>query len=511
MSELLIKQECIIGVNTDVNSVHALDSDKVLYCSSNHVVVWMKFEKKQIFVHNCSPRERIQQIELCASHRTIAIIIVGENGTYIQLYDAIELRRKIIIRPNDGLPGSILGLSFTKDGKECLILGDAPDYMLSLWNLEKVPKMLASIRLATPSGKEIRHASICPSDGRLVCVSGNGIVRFFRIIDNLFRPVTVKLRGKQQDYVHHCWFQNDTIILATPSELIIIRNFETRSVIPIDGWNQFLVSIAPLSCGIIIGGNKGSIRLYHTVGEKELMLKLTRDVSCGEDANVLAFDSIESENLVLCLISSGKICTVLLSNFGVSQEDALVLTDVVPSLVNMDESKKLMICMDICSWKTILAIGTPDKSIRIWDYGNRSFDLLHSCEDEIVSLSLHPTGLHILICTKAYVELSDVHLTSLSSRWRQNIATNGGNSFSTGGQYFALLIGEFVQVYNSFTQDLVSTLRGHTALVQSVCWKDDDFQIATVGRDGVLCIWNTWTGDRIHRFGKVLIAFAIGI
>eukprot|EP00979_Chaetoceros_neogracilis_P014900 scaffold5005_cov267-Chaetoceros_neogracile.AAC.14 len=497
----LIKKDCIIGVNTSVKSVHALDSNKVLYCSSNHVVIWMKSEKKQTFVHHCSPRERIQHIELCSSRRTIAIVIIGQDGAYIIFYDASTLQRKKVIQPNDGIPERILGLSFSKDGKECLILGDEPEYVLSIWNVEKIPSILASVNLATPSGKEIRQASLCPSDGRLVSVSGNGIIRFFRIIDNIFRPVTVKLRGKQQDYIQHCWLKNDSIMLATTNELIVVCNFEMETAIPMEGWDQDLVSISPLARGILIGGSKGSIRLYHAVVENSFTeLKLTRSISFDEDANVLAFDSIESENVAICLVGSGRICTVLLSNFvPLHAEDAVSIVDIVPSLVQMEATGNQKIFLDICSWKTTLAIGTPNNTIRIWDYSNKMFDLLHLCKDEIVSLSLHPMGLQVLICTETGVELSAVNYSSLSLRWRHDLSTNGGSCFSNGGHYFALLIGEFVQVYDTFTQNLISTLRGHTAYVQSVCWKDDDVQIATIGRDGVICTWDTWTGDRTSR------------
>jgi WD40 repeat protein len=502
----LIKKDCIIGVNTSVKSVHALDSNKVLYCSSNHVVIWMKSEKKQTFVHHCSPRERIQHIELCSSRRTIAIVIIGQDGAYIIFYDASTLQRKKVIQPNDGIPERILGLSFSKDGKECLILGDEPEYVLSIWNVEKIPSILASVNLATPSGKEIRQASLCPSDGRLVSVSGNGIIRFFRIIDNIFRPVTVKLRGKQQDYIQHCWLKNDSIMLATTNELIVVCNFEMETAIPMEGWDQDLVSISPLARGILIGGSKGSIRLYHAVVENSFTeLKLTRSISFDVDANVLAFDSIESENVAICLVGSGRICTVLLSNFvPLHAEDAVSIVDTVPSLVQMEATGNQKIFLDICSWKTTLAIGTPNNTIRIWDYSNKMFDLLHLCKDEIVSLSLHPMGLQVLICTETGVELSAVNYSSLSLRWRHDLSTNGGSCFSNGGHYFALLIGEFVQVYDTFTQNLISTLRGHTAYVQSVCWKDDDVQIATIGRDGVICTWDTWTGDRTSRISKIV-------
>ena len=73
------------------------------------------------------------------------------------LYDAISHKRKRVLRQNkkNDETLNIIGLSFSKDGKQLLILGDKPSYLLSLWDIENVPKIVATIRLATPSGKQI--------------------------------------------------------------------------------------------------------------------------------------------------------------------------------------------------------------------------------------------------------------------------------------------------------------------------------------------------------------------
>ena len=179
----VIKKECILGVNTDVRSVYALPDDQVLYCCTNQVVIWRRHERMQIFLHQCCPLEHVHLISVCSSRKTIAVVVKGKkHGPYIVLYDAQTHRRKKVFRhtgedkegsssTNSDSNAGIITLSFSKDGKQCLVLYDEPDYLLSLWNIEKNPKMVASIRLATPSGKRIRRADMCPTDNRVLCVS----------------------------------------------------------------------------------------------------------------------------------------------------------------------------------------------------------------------------------------------------------------------------------------------------------------------------------------------------
>ena len=49
------------------------------------------------------------------------------------------------------------------------------------------------------------QADFCPQDSTVVCVSGDGILRFFRITESQFRPVPMNLKRDPQNYLCHCW------------------------------------------------------------------------------------------------------------------------------------------------------------------------------------------------------------------------------------------------------------------------------------------------------------------
>ena len=509
--KLWIQKKSILGVNTKVKSVHLLNIEQILYSCGNHVLVWNTHTKNQTFLYQCSSGEEVQIIELFASRRQIAISVKkidGGGGPQILIYDAITFKRKKAIKfqgdvNNDD--SDVISLSFSMDGKQCTVLRDAPHYQLTLWNIEKSAKTVASIRLATPSGKEIRRVTIQPSSSEnkdvVVCASGNGIIRFFKVIDGIFRPITVNLRREQQNYIVQCWLSNKIAILGTDSnELIVMENFVAQAVVSISGWDESITSMISFSHGVILGGSKGSIRIYTCIKENDYTLSLSKDLSLDDKrvSEIVAIDKAATEEMVICLLSNGRICSCPLSDTNIA-----VGENIVPWFHDIgSDGTCRVICMDICLLKPIVATGGVDRSLRIWNFETNDFELMSSFQDDIISISLHPSSLQILICFKNHVELNYIYNSGLSEVWSRELQTTGSSCFSNGGQHFALVCGPFVQVYGTYKFDPICTLRGHTAPIKAIAWRHDDLELATIGSDNVICMWNVPNGKRKLRHGE---------
>jgi len=56
--------------------------------------------------------------------------------------------------------------------------------------------------------------------------------------------------------------------------------------------------------------------------------------------------------------------------------------------------------------------------------------------------------------------------------------------FSHGGQFFAAVNSNTIQVYKTYTCEVVCNLRGHQSKVRSVCWTADDSKLVSTGQDG---------------------------
>lgn len=67
---------------------------------------------------------------------------------------------------------------------------------------------MCSIKLYGPP---VTKADLCPSDPNVVCLSGEGILRFFRIQEGSFRPIPLILKREAQVYTCHCWLSDDKV------------------------------------------------------------------------------------------------------------------------------------------------------------------------------------------------------------------------------------------------------------------------------------------------------------
>ena len=181
----------------------------------------------------------------------------------MNIYDANTYRRRKMLNHPDLESKSINHVAFSADTKQCLTLGAEPDYMMALWNVEKAVKVITSVKLASPNGAEVYKADFCPNDPNVICVTGAGVLRFFRVLEGGFRPVTLTIKREPQDYTCQCWLPEDRIVIAADSgELLIVENFEFKCVLsssPSDG--KKVGCIVAYSKGFVVGGT-GCIRIY---------------------------------------------------------------------------------------------------------------------------------------------------------------------------------------------------------------------------------------------------------
>ena len=68
--------------------------------------------------------------------------------------------------------------------------------------------------------------------------------------------------------------------------------------------------------------------------------------------------------------------------------------------------------------------------------------------------------------------------------------------FSNGGHLFAAAHGNAIQVFNTWTFDIVAVLKGHNGKVRSLYWTPDDQLLVSAGSDGAVYTWNVLDSKR---------------
>lgn len=122
--------------------------------------------------------------------------------------------------------------------------------------------------------------------------------------------------------------------------------------------------------------------------------------------------------------------------------------------------------LSTCKWKPIfMTCGRIDHTIRVWNYLNCSLLLSQQYQEDVFSVSLHPSGLYSVAAFTGKVEFQLVHTEGLKP-WREFAVTSCNlTEFSASGHMFALANRFDVDVYCSVRFEKMFTYKGHSNTV----------------------------------------------
>ena len=66
--------------------------------------------------------------------------------------------------------------------------------------------------------------------------------------------------------------------------------------------------------------------------------------------------------------------------------------------------------------------------------------------------------------------------------------------FANGGQHFAAVSGPHIYIFNTYTAEQICVLKGHSAVIKSISWREGDLGMASAGIDGAVYEWS-WGAD----------------
>ena len=129
----------------------------------------------------------------------------------------------------------------------------------------------------------------------------------------------------------------------------------------------------------------------------------------------------------------------------------------------------------------ILATGTSDARIRVWDIkAQNAVATFEGHEQAVHGLAFSENGYHMASCDGKAVKLWD--LRKLKNFQTIDVAANSV-AYDFSGAYLAVGQGKEVGVYNSKTFDVVATYGGHTGQVTGVAWDPMAHYLASTSMD----------------------------
>jgi len=142
--------------------------------------------------------------------------------------------------------------------------------------------------------------------------------------------------------------------------------------------------------------------------------------------------------------------------------------------------------LDVCVRKPLAVSCGVDKTIRVWNYQTSKIELRAQFAETPLSVAFHPSGLHMAVGFSDKLRLMNLLLDDIRAYKEIMIKQCSELRFSHGGHLLAAMNGGLIQVYNTYTAELLWTFRGHTMPVRSLYFSLDDTRIVSCGLDGAV-------------------------
>lgn len=519
--KLVVKQ--VLGINPNVKHCLTFLSDHNFAYIAGHQVVVYNFKEKDNMKDNVQsfiPGTNTYQyqslgftaIAVCHTKKLLAIAEKIEPTGILTFYDSITLRRKkVLIYPELG-SNEIKSLAFSDDGKFMAIQGNAPDFNLSLWNIEKNTKLLTSIKIAPPlisasaattnnnNNDEIiiNNVSFCPWDTSIILVIGKNILRFYRYAEGQLRPLALTLRKENCNFISYAWLQNEQLIVGTDiGEIILLESLEIRGFLNTNRENE---EVTPVLClqstsrGFIMGSVNSEIKVYERAYDdsKEKFKLEDRFIVPGNYGKVLDF-TMNSEEFLIIGFEKNQLLSCSVSSMSNLKENYTIFEPVISYFPSRNSKNQSDITgIDVALWKNVIVTCSKDHTVRVWNPNESSkrLELVKEFDEEPINCSFHPSGLYIAVSFPDKVRILSVLLDDLKVSREISLRQINFVKFSNGGQYFAVSCSTNLQIYQTYTGNCIATLRGHNNRIRSIVWQNCDAKIITIGVDGIVYTWD---------------------
>ncbi|KAJ3013942.1 Cilia- and flagella-associated protein 57 [Thoreauomyces humboldtii] len=407
-------------------------------------------------------------------------------------------KRRTLYAVDSCVSKEFLGISFSSDTKYMAAQGGAPDWLLHFYVWEK-GKLLATI--STSPSEQIENAvleiGINPMDETEICVLADGTARIYRYQEGGL--ALSNLKGIEDDeIICYTWLAPASSRLAFGTRCGCIRIADSGCVMQTVTPAFPVLTIFALSGGFACAGKGGVLSIFdrfNEEGETADLYRLGRKIPLPDDFAVRSMTGNAAEEVLILEAESGQIYRFILTEQrGLKGED--------PKFVPVGQPfhHGAIIGIDVCVRKPLIVTCSIDRSIRIWDYVTNTCQLIKHFTEEPHSVSLHPSGLHLLVGFSDKLRFMNVLMDDL--RVFREVGIRGCREcrFSTGGHMFAATHGNMVQVYSTWTCENIANFKGHNGRIKSLSWTPGDSYLVSAGADGAVYAWNIAEAKRENEY-----------
>jgi len=478
------------------NNVHYAEETQIIYPAGTNTILYYADQKQQKFFQGNEGAEGITCLAVNPSKRYLAVAEKCSGGALVTVFDLVTTKKRKTLQCStyqECDAHEFVCVAFSSDNKFLLTqTGVSPtgkhDWTLLYWLWDKARPM-ASIRVSNAQNAPIRECSFNPTDSSIVCVIGDGIMKFFQLKEG-FKPLP-NTPSKPQSFLCHTWLSDDKMLVCVENgDLLLFDNTgEFQMQLPCSpGEPRSATCVLSFSKGFVTGGDDGLIRQFEKSDDPKEVYRQTKKIQLDNGTGVCVRNlalSPSEETLAVSTSTAQLYQLSLLSSDLLKAEEAPVFESVLTPFHTGP-----ILGMDVCTRKPLVVTCGLDKSVRVWNYLEKTCELCKFFNEEAYSVAFHPSGFHLIIGFSDKLRLMNLLMEDIRMYKDIPIKACRECRFSNGGQYFAAVNNTWIQVFKTYTCELVANLRGHNNKVRSVAWTADDSMLVSTGIDGAVYEYN---------------------
>lgn len=406
----------------------------------------------------------------------------------------------------------VASLAFSSDARFLIVQGADPDFTLAYVSLDKgLARVLAKTRTQGAGDKHVLNASPHPLEPSVVLLSGLGVMKMYRYMDDSLRALSLSLKQEAKRFLAHAWLEDDRFVASTEEgELLVFEHTDFKRVLdssPSDG--RPVDALAPFSKGFLAGADGGRLLLYQRSDDARQYYKLAGEFTVpGDPSRFLSISVSPTEDEAALVLSSGQAYLFRLANFELHKpEDVVFAPMLAPFHGAAPSGDRSVVALATCVRKPIFVSAGADRTVRVWSHlkspvGGPQADrrpeveLVKRFSESIHSLALHPTGLHLLVGFESGLQLMNLLMEDIRPVKDLPIRRCTALAFSHGGALFAAANGANVSVYSTYTGAAVAKMQGHTDTINALAWSPDDQFLVTAASDSTVRRWAVRGGGK---------------
>ncbi|XP_019386797.1 PREDICTED: cilia- and flagella-associated protein 57 isoform X1 [Crocodylus porosus] len=544
MSAIVAHPLHVFGLRPGVASnVCFFDEQIIIYPAGSGCVQYHVEQRWQKLIPGSEKSQGMLALAISPNRRYLAISEIVQEKPTITIYElsSVPCKKRKVLNSFDFPVEQFLSLAFSPDSKYLVAQTGPPESNLAYWMWEK-QRLMAIVRADTQNNP-VYQVSFNPQDNTQICITGNGIFKLFRYIEGTLKQTNFQ-RGEPQNYLSHAWLSEERVIVGSDmGKLFLFESGDLRwetnieckkspseiekDELPKDSEsllefvtggspdlaNELVLegdapqqvslphisAIAAYSKGFACSAGSGVVLLFEKTEDKEgyreiREIRIPQDQQSSDpnqsdkqDIKCMCFSP--SEEILLVSTSKNQLYTFTLSSAEIVKGEHFVY-------LSFPLHSAAVTGLATCIRKPLVATCSLDRSVRIWNYEANTLELYKEYQEEAYAVSLHPTGLYIVVGFSDKLRLMNLLIDDIRTFKEFTVRGCRECVFSNGGHLFAAVNGNVIHIYSTTSFENINNLKGHNGKVRSVIWSADDNKLISCGTDGAVYEWSLLTGNR---------------